>query len=116
MSEQEMREMDAFCAEKVMGWVVGTGMVGQQVCRDKEGKLTYVNFMPSEDRSTAMEVLEKCAKCRTVAVNLGEDGKFAIGFVQRDSFGLGFCITDVLESDTLPLAICLFAKKLFETK
>ncbi len=104
MTAQELRELDAFIAEHVMGWKVTLGSFDQQVCKDDKGALAYINFNPTTDTTAAMEVLKKCAVRTEVKVR--HNGETWEVFGSNSS--------SPISSDTLELAICLFSKKLFD--
>jgi len=120
--EKELRELDAWIAEYVMGaeWEVGRGNRNRLIL---DGNVIFIRerqelraigyhgkFNPSSDHATAMQVLEKCIyvcckDCKTVSIRKGADDfcVFARDHYDRES----------AEAPTLPLAICRFAQKLF---
>lgn len=67
---------------------------------------------PSTDPAAALQVLERCAESRTIAVNKDKDGNYAVGVVKQAIIGCE--VHDVVEAPTLPLAICRFARALFQ--
>lgn len=128
MTAQELRELDAWIAEHVMGrklkhiasarkddwyWCPNNEKV---MCGDRLN-LPKRSFTPTEDPADAMAVLEKIA-----AIPYGviieqvhghpiekRTGNFRLTthFLQGDNSRLE------TEAETLPMVICLFAKKLF---
>lgn len=153
MTNQELREMDAWIAEHVMGWQwfrfrmkktdtaknAGKGYDRWQqlippgdnwhlhpkynAIKQPQGKGQYLEdetdlsmFKPTTDRAAAMEVLEKCVQSNVAGVQ----GNVEI--FQEPMNGLfGICYTAAYKkksiepvfAETLPLAICLFSRKLF---
>ena len=152
MTNQELRELDAWIAEKVMGYTLnqelgirykdGTESWGNspeytaQKCAhyQKQGlgcelitREDLDGFSPTYDPAAAMQVLEKCAK--------KDSEKFMGGMVIETWFVSAIgedyephwrvacrMSRDKMPTDeqslmtgapTLPLAICLFAKKMF---
>lgn len=115
-SEKELRELDAWIAEHVMGLVLCKRRpailnpnefvlsIPSKIVRARIGTGPTINFQPTIDPAAAMLVLKHCIK--------SEKGN--LGLSMRGS-GEGFGIVakhDVYEL-TLELAICLFAQKLF---
>lgn len=121
MNDRELRELDAWVAEHVMGWTdlelyqpPSEFMEEQQppFFRGMNKMCLLWQSIPncSTDPAAAMQVLEKCTKncskdCKTISVR--ENGEGYMVFA-RDSY-----YREVAEAETLPLAICLFAKQLF---
>jgi len=119
MIPQELRELDAWIAEHVTceKYPIGehnSGISkhylddGKNVVRTVEGKWTAALPSYTTDPAAAMMVLEKCAE---------KEGQENFDGVQIDKTEHGWIVsTCKMDSDaeTLPLAICLFAKKLFD--
>lgn len=123
MTPKELRELDAWIAEHVIGFEFPclfepTGANGEICCKCNH----HISFdrhhfpHPTTDPAAAMQVLEKCANSNAVGVQGNveiyqepEGGKWAVCFnaAYQDK-----CVEPVF-GNTLPLAICLFAKKLF---
>lgn len=135
--EQELRELDAWIAEHVMGTKNMFGLKKRGFWyrpnahgyTDRQSEAWQLPFEEAkkheyphgghDDRVTvceieipsytsnpaaAMQVLEKCAEKTTVALNQGTTGWFISDCDKKLRFAV---------AETLPLAICLFAKKLF---
>lgn len=146
MTNQELREMDAWIAEHVMGWQwfrfrmkktdtaknAGKGYDRWQqlippgdnwhlhpkynAIKQPQGKGQYLEdetdlsmFKPTTDRAAAMEVLEKCIELRPDmrGVEIRRDS----ARWQVESWKKNWGISE--NAETLPLAICLFSRKLF---
>ena len=122
----ELRELDAWIAEHVMGWrrvqsaeshrteeivsrVEGDGLCSfNEPWQPQPGGVFFQQwryFIPTTDPAAAMMVLEKCAKKQAVNVWYSTVHK---QWAAADS---GCFHTQYAE--TLPLAICMFAKKLY---
>lgn len=111
MTDKEMRELDAFIAEHVMGKTAIS-------CNDpRPTKGTEDDYFVREwvdisrslpfyttDPSSAMEVLEKILPTYNGSVS-----------IQATSNGKQYAVDSTI-ADTLPLAICLFAKQLFHAQ
>lgn len=121
MTDDEMRQLDNWIAEHVMEWTVKYGDVEQQLCYDRNGKFVYLNFRPTIDAGSAMEVLKKLntrLDCEDVAFGYcpgmewsgGNWYLYSIFRENRSEIGQWR-----VNGETLELAICLFAKKLFST-
>ena len=123
MSEIEMGELDAWIAENVMGWKLNG--VWHRVQKDefalhKDGRvfihdsirngvcLTVKVFDPTTDPAAAMEVLKRCAGLYAVKV-----GGVDVNNLWMVANGLTPTMENTVRADTLELAICLFARKLF---
>lgn len=137
MSEKELRELDAWIAEHVFNYVwardtawirsdfprgsmfrKGTKCLVEKVCKELSwSKLTGGEaFAPdryhhvphySTNAAAAMMVLEKClSKVRDLTMAEYEDLESFNGYRVYGRSGEAI-------AETLPLAICLFAKKLF---
>lgn len=118
MTQQELRELEAWIAENVMKWKRVSGLavriLDDEFFVDSNGCIGRFScaWIPTTDPAAAMMVLEKC--CESMAVNV-EIWKAGNGeWVCRMVVGSGFNSTNQIGvANTLPLAICLFAKKLF---
>lgn len=128
MNEKELRELDAWIAEHVMGHKMTVFddrpavCVGVSACFKGE-PLDVCKDVPSysTDRAAAMQVLERCAENGIlngefklpVSIFRRGDLKWVVSqnFEDEELESERNCI--VVEADTLPLAICLFAKELF---
>lgn len=110
MKEKQMRELDSWTAEHVMGWAFRMNYSGSgNEWHDSEGcERSSSPDSYTTDPAAAMQVLEKCSQGQAIKVwystvhkqwACADDGCF-----------------DTQYAATLPLAICLFAKKLFEKK
>jgi len=107
MTTQELRELDAWIAEHVMGWVPGS-MSGLW----KIGPSSFRNFHPTLLAADAMDVLKKCAekygKVLTICSPCATEG-WTIGTIDWETE----TVVDISEAQSLELAICLAAKQLF---
>lgn len=139
MTDSEMRELDAWIAEHVFGyrWFAFEGGKGNRFCdlqipstfQERHGGIQCdaplvgyerdIGGVPrySKEARPAMEVLEKCAqKCDesgdSVDVSFTKQSplKWDVGRLQ---LAVEWSIELSSSAETLPLAICLFAKKLF---
>lgn len=120
MNATELRELDAWIAEHVMGLVPyknGITEASKNWWIDKSKDEIKQKFNPTTDPAAAMEVLKKCAEkmeeeyddSRSIAIN--KERLTEIWFVSETDVANG-----ISESAKTPeLAICLFAKKLFTT-
>lgn len=114
MNDQELRELDAWIAEHVMGWTKweGSGWL-HAGCMDANGIKWLsggyeIEFQPTIDSGQSMDVLKRCGERMP---------NFHIGAPQGSSLK-NWMITwnydeNTVESETLELAICLFSKQLF---
>ena len=122
MTDKELRELDAWIAEHVMGWI--TECHEDRVLffppdLDTEKKRRKWSYGISINRYTtdpaaAMMVLEKCIMYlsdKFGSVDLDHHGKFEIAAMMRGEYAAD--TENDVDAETLPLAICLFAKKLF---
>jgi hypothetical protein len=137
MTEQELRELDAWIAEHVMGYkwflfhhdesltrqpyfllsqpstwqVRHGGTLVEQGPKPTEEKDLGSVYKYTTDPAYAMEVLKKCAEKWIVTVELGKDGSGqSYAWVARLNLGTE---DNFKCAPTLELAICLFAKQLF---
>lgn len=110
----ELSKLDAWIAEHVMGWSLakrfdGDELIQRTLKEKKSGLPEWMNeFKPTTDPAAAMLVFEKLAVGSpfTHMTKLGE--KWVI-FKGPDSE-----FSNRVEADSLPLAICMLAKKLFQ--
>ncbi len=125
MNDTEKRELDAWIAEHVFGWIASgyTGTYDPPLKDKATGKSAGIPLMfnPTTDPAAALEVLKMAAaKFPKGIVGIGSPmGKESVAStLPKTSQGwvVGWigkpCNFDV-EADTLELAICLFTKKLF---
>ncbi len=116
MSEQEMRELDAWIGEHLFG---GTLTRTPHLATDiymqtAQNEALMMSPFPlpryTSDAHAAMMVLEKCAdKCSCIEIwNQDTEGNSGYSVIasRNPEMQQG-------TAETLPLAICLFAKKLF---
>jgi len=123
LTDKELRELDAWIAEHVFGWhrqSFENGYLRQNLLvenkfradkyrrhgwhNDVEVLDTFPKF--STDPAAAMQVLEKCIEKEPNGIVCGNlKGQWC---ATTHGWGGAFC-----EAETLPLAICLFAKQLF---
>ncbi len=105
MKPNELRELDNYLATHVMGWTWDGHAAG--VWREyRNGPMATPSFQPTTDPADAMEVLTKCMK-QTAAITL---------FEHHSEIFIGTDDTEIdvkIKADTLELAICQFAKRLF---
>ena len=110
MTTQELRELDAWIAFNVMKWGYSNFYWWNQ------GVILPITECPrfTTDPAAAMAVLKKCAeKCQhDVAIVSPVPKMWKVGYVSWDDE----TILGKEEAETLELAICLFAKALFEQK
>lgn len=114
MTKKQRHSIHVFIAEKVMGWKPSPGRLpGKgQFCEEVfAGRLSVwiedAFWSPSDDPTQAMMVLEKCAE-HTFPGEMGilkDKGYFEVSLL-----GYG----PVARARTLPEAICLFAKEVFQ--
>lgn len=124
MNEKQLRELDSWIAEHAMGWrdfkvgIYGAGAPEREPSihgtppTRKSGVFSVPNY--TTDRAAAMAVLEKCSAF---------DQKVKVCIQQDSPSDWRVCrlywqdyrpIEDwYSHAETLPLAICIFAKKLF---
>jgi Phage ABA sandwich domain len=105
MNETQLRELDTWIAEHVMGMIKADSPDDTGWFR----RSTYLpKFEPSTDPAAAMMVLEALRGRGGFCVELiaNTDG----WLVHYDDDGNGWSVT----AETLPLCIALFARKLFE--
>ena len=91
MTAKQLRELDNWLFENIKGLAS--------------------NLSPTQDPAAAMIVLEKCAEKLPVCVfKSAISGKWIADYESPEGHDVGIHGD---EADTMPLAICLFAKKLF---
>ena len=117
MNYKDKRELNEWIAEHVMGWRVASEPELQNIYRC--GKwwipdgLDWREMRPhfphySSDPAAAMEVLQKCAvACCYLSIE-ALNGFWRVGNMQPNGEWSKWS-----DAETLPLAICMFAKKLF---
>ena len=117
MKTDELRELEVWIGEHIFGGeITKTPHLATDVYMQTESdRRLMMSPYPvpryTTDRAAAMEVLEKC--CDKIGI-------LELGRVKVKPFN--FCIRATyvpeldVEAETLPLAICLFAKKLYEDK
>ena len=115
MSAEELRELDRFCASAVMKWKKRPDKSTRGL-RHGEYDIVYdgiliwtgMRFAPTTNDADAMAVLMKCVQKLPLHIEISHNG--TNWFVSRpDEDEESYVL-----ADTLPLAICLFAKRLFE--
>lgn len=119
MRDEELRALDNFIAEHVMGWTLidrkavgwmdgppvwNTGKTGE------DESPTWQDFRPTTDPAAAMQVLERIIDSGVVltvykGVNESGERRYCFGAKKTDGYE---------DAETLPLAIAKFAKALFE--
>lgn len=130
MSEKELRELDAWIAEHVMGWhkvKTGDNKSLCSVCGNGFGE-RHKHYVPDfhssttgsvpfyhSDPAAAMQVLEKCVNelCeqdQEETVSVGMEVPYFV--VEKTNTSKSMRV----EASTLPLSICLFAKQLFSNQ
>lgn len=119
MTTQELRELDAWIAEHVMGWrhaktLDDLGVMdsfydhGDILIEYRKGHLCP--WRPTEDSADAMDVLKKCAEKLKQDISIVlYDSKWDVAWVDWNAEERA----DLARAETLELAICLFAKQLF---
>ncbi len=105
MNEKELRELDAWIAEHVMGYENDVIYKQFYIHPDHPNGINKSDCKFSTDRAAALQVLEKCAE------KLDDPDKFNPG-IKITKCGDGWWF-DSQKYETLPLGICMFAKKLF---
>lgn len=118
-TEKELTELDAFCAEHVMGWrkvgCLRDYCSGSFLCNTDADVLAFDfpqrTFKPTTDPAAAMKVLERCCEIEhddaTVEICKTSGGWRILNRDRSKNMSTVF-------SSTLPLTICLFAKNLFD--
>lgn len=117
MNDTELRELDAWIAEHVMGWTIfkttdDWHKAGSPTSRTIQVLDQTPHFdIPkyTTDPAAAMMVLEKCGSENTIAIYFGTDGVWHVEHENIYEDRVDF----QAKAETLPLAICLFAKQLF---
>jgi hypothetical protein len=98
-------------------WEAGRYLIGDAIlhttspdCEDPVKVQSFSIPQYTTDPGAAMQVLEKCTETLPRSLEICKDGgQFWISRTDDDD-------TNGVMAETLPLAICLFAKKLFTTK
>ena len=113
MSETELRELDAWIAEHVFGF--------KKTRRDFDSAITGYGFdannkfavlpSPTTSPDDAMKVLEKCCDERFATSIQKNKVSWKVSRIYWGPFRMHE--SEVTFAETLPLAICLFSKKLF---
>lgn len=126
MTDTELRELDAWIAENVMGyaWLQPIGgrytrfyLVSPNNHKDLKPEFVFhrksyrdedIENAPryTTDPAAAMEVLKKCSEKYSIKIGFDVNGKWFVSHYDAKFEG-------VIRAETLELAICLFAKKLF---
>lgn len=117
-SERELRELDAFCALKVMRF---TRMTKRVKLHAAEGRTLYSDgaiykwlddygahsecWSPTENGGQALQVIRRCLEKRRVKIQRHINGEIE---VHNSTF--------YARAETLELAICLFARNLFSQR
>lgn len=116
-------ELDAFCAEHVMGYQIISGPEGQSApvveMTSNSSLKTYQTFQPTICPAAAMMVLEKCAEKLEKDSETTCTGVLICAPDKRDPKWMVASNGDnpvTASASTLPLALAKFAKSLFETK
>lgn len=106
MTDKESRGLDVWIAVNVFGWTDDIKGSGHYYMLDgaKSKTMDYHFWQPTSDRAQAMEVLEKCGDETVPTLAKMSSGKWHI-FSKFKKISV--------TAETLPLAICIFAKKLF---
>lgn len=119
MSDIEMRELDAWIAENVMGKMISFGAVvywhqlpSGEPKEIQDGPIDYY----TSDPAAAMQVLEKCSEkmfsdCQdtNMCISKSVDGWIVDQITTGEDYGS--LISSV--GETIPITIALFAKQLF---
>lgn len=127
MKEQELKGLDAFIAEHVMGcspWKESTSRITcilepnefvlsipNKIVRARIGNDPTINFKPTTDAADAMAVLKKCAERSRFPIEI--DIRRTQPKIQwRIETGVGKDFCNAIEG-TLEMAVCRLAVKLF---
>ena len=127
MKTDELRELEVWIGEHIFGGkITRTPHLATDVYMQTESdRRLMMSPYPvpryTEDKAAAMEVLEKCVETVT-SERLGLDG--VVVFSPHEQVMPEWTVRTrdesrgavIVEGKTLPLAICLFAKKLYEDK
>ena len=116
MNESELRELDAWTAEHVMGWKHVTKLadfktdtfIGSHngIIVGSKDHNRATNWRPTSDSGNAMDVLKKCAENKMVGISIDSlGGQIEVWSIVYPEFRA--------QSETLELAIAQFAKALF---
>jgi len=110
MTANEMRELDAWIAEHVMGWKNDVENSGYYFAGNHTKMIDAHDWQPTTDPNNAVQVLKRCAEkawedMQLICIRpMGKDGW---GVFMRDY------VNQMAIAAIFELAICLFAKKLF---
>ena len=116
MTTEELRELDAWIAENLFG--MKHDWRNCHWCQSSDPyALNNGHFQRyTSDPAAAMEVLKKLSsKCEEMSGDLviSSGGIWTVGIQRYAEYGGAEEIDPLCEAETLELAICLFAKKLF---
>ncbi len=108
MTDTELRELDAWIECNLFN------RPDVRACNDFAGGIEWDSDKPiprhyTTDPAAAMKVLEKVSFRKGVGVNHGADGLFEVCHVVTTPYGLR--LIHIVSAETLPLAICKFAKE-----
>lgn len=119
MKNEELRELDAWIAEHVMGFTLNSGHPPHWYSSDSdrvyfvrlaEDDDAAIYWQPTTDPAAAMEVLKKCYdKCGMIDTFRTQIKPYRFGVTGKWLPAANY----ECEAEALELAICLFAKKLF---
>lgn len=116
MNDKDLRELDAWVGVNIFGMkpIHRDGPKPTKGTEDDYFIVEWVNIsgsLPhySTDPAAAMQVLEKCHEICCVETGIYENISGSI----RGNFARSVYRDITIEAKTLPIAICLFAKKLF---
>ena len=109
MKENELRELDEWIAENVFGWRPYKKRTDATWVHPPGHHASFGAWPRyTTDRAAAMEVLEKCVeRCDAFETGLSM-------YIHPDGFAICCDLTNDIDAETLPLAICLFAQHLFK--
>jgi hypothetical protein len=126
--ELSLHKLNLLVAETVMGWkrvplamlkhgkmfsIHASGGLDPVYFRDHESALSW--FRPTTDAAQAMGVLERCAeKCSRPMKSGGSISDVIAISVGCERWSVGFHPPMLESAETLPLAICKFAVRIFK--
>lgn len=114
-----MRELDAWVAENVMEWTniephPNCGFLGD--CPTGSKSRCAVSYLTT-DPAAAFAVLEKCGDKASMTVVKGETtGEWYVIADRSETYPMPNGELPNAKAETLALAVCLFARKLYDTK
>lgn len=114
MTTAELRQLDCFIAEHVMGWNLHQESGSESFDAWQRGKdhMEFVHrWMPTTDPAAAMMVLAQCTNETTATIRKQSSGEFCIWWTDSERMEEKYTI-----GKTLPMAICRFAHALFSTQ